>query len=127
MRLPLLAVVYGIFLAYIMVDNMTDGIRDRERIATMLVGVTSSAVRLLLFIGYWIQELVRPLGFGALLLLICSMSWTAVHTWQQLPSTDLQELSAEENRGHRAIVVCLVAVIAFPAYWFGGIAAFNAI
>ena len=127
MRVPVLASLYAVFLSFVMVFSIYCKLKDREPVWLILVGLADGVASLLLFIGYWMHELLRPLGMGALCLFLFSLLWTVGYTRWQLPDTDQPDFSPEENRLHRAVAVTLVAVLSFPTYWFGGIAALRAL
>ncbi len=126
-HMPVWAFIYAVCLSFVMIASLYYGIRDREPVWRIAVGLFDGLASLWLFAGYWVQDLVRPLGGAALFLFLFSLLWTIGYTRYRLADTDQPDFSPAENQIHRAVVVTLVAVLSFPAYWFGGIAALRSL
>ncbi len=118
--MPALATVYAVFLGVGILLSCYNNVQDREPRWRIGIALAEGAAMLLLFVGYWVQSVVRPLGVFAPCLFLFSIAWTLYHTRILLPKTNLQ--------GHsQKTVIGAMVVMNFPAYWFGGIAAWRAV
>ena len=119
--------MYAVFLSVGIIWSCYNNVRDREPGWRIGVAIVEGFAMLLLYVGYWVQPLVKPLGMVAPFLFVFSILWTLYHTQILLPKTDIRGLSREGNRMHRGAVLGIMVILNFPAYWFGGISAWRAI
>src|ERR1043166_9289853 len=127
MRMPLLATAYGVFMSVIMIAGTHQALEAQRPYWLIGVGVAHSVVLLFLFIGHWTQQLVRPLGPLALLLFVCCLASPLINIPGLLRDIDAPELGPALNRLHKALWLTIGLIGDFPAYWFGGIAAWRAL
>ena len=125
--MPILASMYAVFLTVAIIASCYFNVQDREPAWRIGIALTLGFAMLLLYVGYWIQHLVRPLGLLAPCLFVSSLLWTVYHTRLLLPKTDPFGLAHDHKRAHRTAVLMVTAILNFPAYWFGGISAWRAL
>jgi hypothetical protein len=118
--MPALAFMYAVFLSVGILWGCYTNVQNREPGWRIGIALFEGTAMLLLFVGYWVQPLVRPLGVLAPALFLFSIAWTLYHTRILLPKTNLRGRS-------RKAVIGTMAITNFPAYWFGGLAAWRAV
>jgi hypothetical protein len=125
--MPILAFIYAVFLTLAIIASCYFNVQDREPVWRIGIALALGFAMLLLYVGYWAQHLVRPLGLLVPCLFVSSLLWTFYHAWILLPKTDLPGLANNAKRAHRTKVLIVTVLLNFPAYWFGGISAWRAL
>src|SRR2546425_276517 len=88
--MPAVASVYAVFLGVGILWGCYTNVQDREPSWRVGFALLEGAAMLLLFVGYWVQPLVKPLGVLAPSLFLLSITWTLYHTRILLPKTNLR-------------------------------------
>jgi len=127
MQMPVPAVVYATFLGVVMVGGSEKSLKEHRPFWYISLGLAHSLILLLLFVGYWSPQLVRPLGPIALALLACSLGWPLLTIPRFLRDINMPELGPQLNRILKALWFTIAVAGDFPGYWFGGIAAWRAL
>lgn len=122
--MPLLAIIYAIFLSFILIATFYDKLKRKEPAWYILVNSVCDLIILWLFIAYWKPEIARSTGPVALAAFLSAIVWDLRHLPSNLSGVSDSDVSPEMNHYYR-FVLGLCLVLSFPAFWFSGIAAWR--
>src|SRR5437899_810178 len=103
MQMPVLAMMYAIFLSLVMLAGTHKSLKQHRPFWYTLLGLGHSIILLVLFIGYWSPQLVRPLGPIALVLFACCLAEPVLNIPGFLRDIDAPEFGPQLNRIHKTM------------------------
>lgn len=132
--MPILAMIYVLLISILAVDELSDMLsgesRQQEPAWYTAVNLASTAIMLLMFMGYWINGLVQSMGVFGAGLLVLSLLWE-VCTARQRIERALRETGRGESPAVRAVAkrlsVAVVVILNAIGYLYGGIAVLRGI
>ena len=127
MRIPILASIYAVFWGFIAVASVHTNIKRKEPAWYNALAFAAHIIVLGLFVGYWLPAFGRASGQVAFALFMFSLLWFLGWIPHHLAAFEERDFSPETNRLYKRFVLTLGTVLSFPAYWFGGIAAFRSL
>ena len=125
--MPVLASIYALFMAYVTIASVHGNIKRKEPAWYTVLAFAADVIVLGLFVGYWLPLFDRAFGLVAVVLFLFSLLWFLGWIPHHLSEFEERDFSPEVNRLYKRFVLTLCTVLSFPAYWFGGIAAFRSI
>src|SRR3974390_1745607 len=117
MRLPILATGYAALMCIILLGGTNRALKEHRPYWFVAAGAAHSIILITLFVGYWEQHLIRPLGPVALLLFGLALLWPLATAPRFLKDIDMPEVGPHLNRLHKAFWLAATSVADFPAYW----------
>jgi len=121
---PILAIIYAIFLSFVSIDSLHDEIKGRKRSWKTWLNTATDLVVLWFFVGYWNPGIVRGMGPAALLVFGSAICWD-LRNLSAPPDMSNPEISKEHAEGFNRFLKGLCLLVAFPGYWFGAVAAWR--
>src|SRR5262245_59199879 len=125
--MPILASIYAVFLVFVAVGSVRGTIRRKAPAWYIALDFVADLIALALFVSYWLPLSSRAPGPVAVVLFLFSLLWFLGWSPHHLAAFEERDFSPEMNRLYKRFVLTLGTVLSFPAYWFGGIAAFRSL
>ena len=125
--MPALASIYAVFCCVMVLESIHDHIKSREPAWYTALDAAADLTVLVMFIGYWASHLVQSIGWAAPCLFLASLFWTLCWLPREIKRVG-KTLSAEDSQLYerlKAVIYGVIALLAVPGYWFGGMAAFG--
>jgi len=123
--MPLLASIYAALIAFGSIFALNESITARKPHWYLILEAISNFGIFVLFLLYWFPPAARPYGLTLPALFIFCLAWVVAwtpHQWRKL-TAELPEM--EESPLLKRITITITIVFAYPAYYFGAIAAFR--
>ncbi|MEW6307316.1 MAG: hypothetical protein AB1705_28005 [Verrucomicrobiota bacterium] len=114
-------------MAYVAIDSLQGKLERKEPAWYTLLDCIADVIVLGLFVGYWLPPFDGASGLVAVALFVFSLFWFLGCIPYQLRAFEERDFSPEMNRLYKRFVLALGIVLSFPAYWFGGMAAFRSL
>ena len=132
--MPILAMIYVLLISALAIDELSDMLswesRQQEPAWYTALNLASTAIMLLMFVGYWINGLVRSMGIFAAGLLVLSLLWE-VCTARQRVERAVREAGQGESPAVRAVTkrlsIAVVVILNAIGYLYGGVAVLRGI
>jgi hypothetical protein len=132
--MPILALIYVLLISALAIDELSDMVsgqsRPQEPAWYTAVGLASTAIMLLMFMGYWMNGLVRSMGVLAAVLLVLSLMWE-VCTARHRVERAVREAGQGESPAVRALTkrlsIAVVVILNAIGYLYGGVAVLRGI
>jgi hypothetical protein len=123
--MPLLATVYVALVTLAGICVLHDHITTKKPLWYIILDAVAGFGMLFLFILYWFPHASGAFGLTMptlyIFCLVWAVAWTP-HNWKKL-TAELPEL--EESPLLKRIMITVTMVLSYPAYYFGGLAAFR--
>ena len=123
--MPVLASIYAVFLAFIAIASIPANIMRKEPVWYTALAFAADIIIFGLFVSYWLPLPGGALGPVAATLFLFSLVWFLAWIPHHLAAFEERDFSPEMNHLYKRFVLTVGTVLSFPAYWFGGIAAFR--
>jgi hypothetical protein len=128
MSMPVLAIVYAIFLSVVMIVGVHQKIKKNRLSWLITAGAAQDVALLFLFVGYWTPSILRPIGPFAFVVFVCCLGALVINSIPGLlRDIDAPEFGPELNALQKAFWLTIGILGELPAYSFGGIAAWRAL
>jgi hypothetical protein len=123
--LPVLASLYAAFIAFGSICSVYEGVTTKRPLWYIILDAVSNFGIFVLFILYWFPHAGRALGLTMPALYVFCLVWVVAwtpHNWKRV-TAELPEM--EESPLLKRILITVAIVFTYPAYYFGGLAAFR--